>query len=148
MISWRCLAVKARRKGLPKPSTVIWNLVLKPPRLRPKACCSCPPSHFPCPGHSQNAQTYAPTLHYHTSEQSDYRHYFSTHILPVAVAIAHHFDLPIRLLRQSIGTFARSQHRRADQLSENSAPLSTVHRSIAQLSCDNLNLPSSNDNTT
>jgi len=35
--------VKRKRNGLPKPSTLTWTFVLKPPRLRPSAWAACPP---------------------------------------------------------------------------------------------------------
>src|SRR5690606_2999106 len=37
-MSWRCPPLKIKRSGLPNPSTVMWILQLKPPRLRPSAC--------------------------------------------------------------------------------------------------------------
>lgn len=40
ILSCRCPAVRIKRKGLPKPSTLTWILVLKPPMLRPKACAA------------------------------------------------------------------------------------------------------------
>src|SRR4051794_13580752 len=43
VLSWVCPAVNRKRSGLPRPSTVIWILVLNPPRLRPNAWLSCPP---------------------------------------------------------------------------------------------------------
>jgi hypothetical protein len=69
----------------------------------------CPLSHSPYPGRWRNAPSSLPKFPPHTSVQSVYRRYSSSHILLVASAIVLHYDLSTAPLPGKGGIFEQNR---------------------------------------
>ncbi len=132
-MSWRCPAVKHKRKGFPNPSTVTWILHEKPPRLRPSACSAL----FLCPSRTgmgtDNWTTHHPVFHVRVvreivqhslphavltpAGQAFVHTYSSWRIQVAANAIVPHSGLPRGWLRRNDGIRPRFLHKHSGLVS-------------------------------
>src|SRR5690606_31232287 len=108
----------------------------------------CPPCHSPYRDRQRNAQAFVPTPRCHTSGQSAYTHYSTSHTRRGVSATALHSGQPRSRLQRNGGIRPRFPHRHSGLVSEIPEPSSTVHRLISRLSSDNLSLFCSNVNRT